>query len=356
MNDFIRTLDLGPRLDARGVPDNPWISMMELDARIVMQAAARQIPIEFAMTESLKLQAVAIFSPPTILMTFGLADMMCRLAGAIVTAGVFVNFGDANPNWAPRVENTEATVEGQLRPDRFVWNPAYVPWMADEERQIIFCYLLLSLSRFVVLHEVAHIGLGHGRPLGPSQEALDAIVDGKDPLEGDRAAAVRSQAKEIAADSWALNALLDYQDAEFATDEPDLMRKILASKLMGTPRLRLRWSLLTAFLVFQILDRHVWTSETARLASHPPAPFRVKNLYATALELRRADLPYAELEEEVGVAQTMGSVIRDVGLNRLPNLRWVNQVDGPDFDSMFFEIYEQLPDWTIWGGRPDRTS
>ena len=352
MSDPISRFNLGSRLDARGVPDNPWIAMMELDARMVIGGAARQIPIEFAMTESLMLQAAAVFDPPTILMTFGLADMMCRLAGAIVTAGVFVNFGTPEPKWAPTTENTAATVEGQLQSDRFIWSPAYVPWMADEERQIIFVYLLLSLSRFVVLHEVAHIGLAHGKPLGASQEALDAIVDGKNPMEGNRSTAVRSQAKEIAADSWAFNAFLDLQDAEFAVDEPDPMRRILASKLMGTPRLRLRWSLLTAFLVFQILDRHVWTIESARLASHPPAPFRVKNLYATALELRRPDLPYAEIEEEVGVAQTMGSAIRDVGLNRLSNLRGVNQVDGPEFDSMFFEIYEELPDWIVWGGKP----
>lgn len=40
------------------------------------------------------LQASTIFDPPPILMTFGLADMVCRLAGAVVTAGAFVNFGN----------------------------------------------------------------------------------------------------------------------------------------------------------------------------------------------------------------------------------------------------------------------
>ena len=35
------------------------------------------------------------------------------------------------------------------------------------------------------------------------------------------------------------------------------------------------------------------------LASHPPAPFRVKSLYATALELKLPHLPEKEIIEEI---------------------------------------------------------
>lgn len=44
MSDPISRFDLRPRLDAKGIPDNPWIAMMELDARMVIGAAAQRMP------------------------------------------------------------------------------------------------------------------------------------------------------------------------------------------------------------------------------------------------------------------------------------------------------------------------
>ena len=48
------------------------------------------------------MQAAAVFDPPTILLAGGLVDMLCKLAAQLVTAGVFVAFGSAEPDWHPR--------------------------------------------------------------------------------------------------------------------------------------------------------------------------------------------------------------------------------------------------------------
>lgn len=114
----------GPRLDTRGVPDNPWISVMEVEARRVIALTAGSLEIDFAITESTKIQAAATFSPPTVLMTFGLADAMCRLANQLVGAGIFVGFGNTEPSWSPNVENSAATVQDQLRDEPFRWHGA----------------------------------------------------------------------------------------------------------------------------------------------------------------------------------------------------------------------------------------
>lgn len=226
----------------------------------------------------------------------------------------------------------------------------YVPWMSDGERQIVFAYLLVSMSRFVVLHEIGHIGYAHGGRAVGSPTRLTAIIDGEATDEAERRAAITSQAKEIAADGFAFNMHLQLQDAELGVTDLDPMRRLLADKLIGTPRLRLRWTLLSAYLVFQLLDRRKWNIKTARLATHPPAPFRAKCLYAAALELKRADLPQSEIVEEVAVARKLGSAVLDVGLQRFPNLLWVDQVQGEAFDEMFMELYAELHDWTVWGG------
>ncbi|MEQ8393688.1 MAG: hypothetical protein RIC85_02280 [Gammaproteobacteria bacterium] len=324
---------------------------MEFEARQVIATTAGSLNIDFAITESTEIQAAAAFSnPPRVLMTFGLADAICRLANVLVSAGIFVGFGDTEPSWRPNLENSAASVEEQLRDEPFRWHRAYVPWMDDSERQMIFAYLLVSMSRFVVLHEIGHIGYAHGRRALGSPALLTAIVDGEGTDEAERRAAITSQAKEIAADGFAFNTHLQLQDAELGITDLDPMRRLLADKLIGTPRLRLRWTLLCAYLVFQLLDRRKWSLETARLATHPPAPFRVKCLYAAALELNRPNLPKSEITEEVVVARTLGSAVLDVGLQRFPNLLWLDQVGGEAFDKLFMELHGELHDWTVWGG------
>lgn len=349
-------MPLGPRLDTKVVPDNPWIRFMELEAGQVIATTAGLLNIDFAMTESLEIQAAAIFgNPPAVLMTFGLAEAMCQLANMLISAGIFAGFSDTEPSWSPDLQNSSVSVENQLRGEPFKWHPAYVPWIDDGERQIIFTYLLTSMSRFVVLHEIGHIAYMHGRRELGSAEMMTAILDGEGTDDVKRRAAIVSQAKEIAADGFAFNTHLNLQDAEFGMTDLDPMRRLLADKLVGTPRLRLRWTLLCAYLVFRLLDRRKWSIETARLATHPPAPFRVKCLYAAALDLKRPNLPESDIVEEVSVAQTLGSAVLDVGLKRFPNLFWLNQVDDEAFNEFFMDIYAELHDWTIWGGKETKT-
>ncbi|MEI9412006.1 hypothetical protein [Mesorhizobium salmacidum] len=320
--------------------------------RNVIAMTSGSLGIDFALTENTDVQAIAVFSsPPKILMTFGLADAMCRLSSVLVTAGMFVSFGDTDPTWSPKLQNTVITVEDQIRDEPFRWHPEYTPWMNDGERQVIFAYLLVSMSRFIVLHEIGHIGYAHSHGPSGTSPRLAALIDGQATNEADRRAAIISQAKEIAADGFAFNTHLCLQAHELGVADLDPMRKLLTEKLIGTPRLRLRWTLLSAYFVFQLLDRRNWNLETATLATHPPAPFRLKCLYAAALELKHPDLPESEIIEEVSGARTFGSAVFDVGLKRFPDLFWIDQVADEAFDAIFMEIYAELHNWTVWGGK-----
>ena len=233
-------------------------------------------------------------------------------------------------------------MQRHLAADRFVWNSAYLPWITDAERMQLFVFLVTSMARFVVLHELGHIHLGHGHTDG---QPLAMIVDGDVADTDARRKAIVSQAKEIVADSYALNAHLHMLNAEYDKPDLDAMRQLLRNKMLASPRARLRATLLSAFLIFQLLDRHSWTTETAMLASHPPAPFRLKSLYATALELKLAQLPEQEIIEEISIAQYLGHAVLSVGLSRLPDVSWLQAVEGPEFNAQFDEIFAEMPNW-----------
>jgi hypothetical protein len=333
---------LGPRMNTAAVPNNPWMHFILMDAQTTLRFAAPGLPIDLAITEDIRVQAAAVFDPPTILVAGGLADMLCKFAAQLVTAGVFVVFGSAKPDWHPEKSVEVATVRRHLEADRFVWNPAYLPWIADAERVQLFVFLVSSMARFVVLHELGHIHFGHGHTEG---QQLAMIVDGEAADTDARRKAIVSQAKEIVADSYALNAHLRMLNAEYDSADLDSMQQLLRDKMLASPRARLRATLLSAFLVFQLLDRHHWTIETAMLASHPPAPFRVKSLYATALELKLPHLPEKEIIEEISVAHVLGNAVLSVGLNRFPNVAWLQVIEGPEFDAQFGEIFAEMPNW-----------
>ena len=81
------------------------------------------------------------------------------------------------------------------------------------------------------------------------------IVDGEAADTDARRKAIVSQAKEIVADSDALNAHLRMLNAEYDRADLDSTRQLLRDKMLASPRARLRATLLSAFLVFQLLDR-----------------------------------------------------------------------------------------------------
>ena len=92
-----------------------------------------------------------------------------EVAAQLVTAGVFVAFGFArNRTGTLRNRWRWPQCGDTLRPTVSFWIPAYLPWIADAERVQLFVFLVASMARFVVLHELGHIHFGHGRTEGSS--------------------------------------------------------------------------------------------------------------------------------------------------------------------------------------------
>jgi len=337
----VEDFGLGPKLETREIPHNPWLAILEWDALKVLAAVSPARPIEFAFTESRKLQAGANTPHRQILVSGGLGDMMCRLCAAIVDSGVFTNFGNPTVFWKPEVEKTKPVAEA-LKHVFFDWTKGYYPWRSDPKRLQLFAFLLIQVNRFVLLHEAAHILHNHGG--SKPGNILGTVVDGAAPPELDEVTAANKMARELIADGEAFHLHFRLLEQRFAEPE-DEMAKLLNSKLVGSPRERLRMTLISAFMVFQILDYREWSIETARLRSHPPAPFRMKAIYATAVDLKHTGLSPDTIEDEIVQARILGTMVVDIALNRFPQLGWIKKVDGREFDAMFSLIHENMHKW-----------
>lgn len=341
MRPKIEDYDFGQKLETCEIPHNPWLAALEWDALQVLAAVSSDDPIAFAFTTSRKLQAGANTRYRQILISGELGDMMCRLCAAVVGSGVFLKFGNPTVSWTPEEEKTKPVAHA-LKHDFFDWEKGYYPWRNDPERLQLFVFLLIQVHRFVLLHEAAHILHNHGG--SEPANILGTVVDGGAPLEPNEAAAANNMARELIADAEAFHLHFKLLEHRFA--EPgDEMAKLLNAKLVGSPPERLRMTLIAAFMVFQILDYREWSIETARLRSHPPAPFRMKAVYATALELKHPDLTLEMISDEIVHARLLGTMVVDIGLDRFPQLGWINQVDGMEFDELFGRIYQNMHKW-----------
>lgn len=338
----VKVFGLGGRLNARTVPNNPWPGFLEMDAILVLQAISPDNRIDFTFTESMMLQAGANTRHRIILVSGALADMMCRLCAAVVGAGMFIKFGNPEVKWSPELVPPE-TVADALGGGFFHWSDAYAPWRADPERLQLFVFLLVQVHRFVVLHEAAHIVHGHG--VLRADGSMDTMIDGESRAAEEEAGALDSQARELVADAEAFHLHFRLLEHEFSAPDLDPMRELLAQKLVPTPRERLRATLLSAFMVFQLLDRRRWSLKTARLSTHPPAPFRLKAIYGAALKLKHPEIDGRALEDEVLYSSYLGSAVVDIGLNRLPQLHWLRSVEGEEFDELFARIHARMSNW-----------
>lgn len=336
----IRGYGLGNRLETREIEHNPWFALTEWDSLQVLAALSPAEPICFAMTDLMQIQAAAATQARQIIVCGGLMDMICRLCAAIVDAGIFVSLGNPKVEWEPHPLNSRP-IAHMLESSPFSWEAQRLAWRENPEREQLFGFLVLQTHRFVLLHEAAHILHNHG-----NRSRDLCVVDGAIASEETEAEAISSMARELVADAQAFHWHLDLLAARFADEEQDPMGDLLRRKIVQGPREWLRMTLLSAHLVFQLLDhRPMGSIEDVRLRSHPPAPFRVKAIYATALELVRADLPRSEIEEEVKFARFLGSAVVDIGMNRFPQIHWLNSVNGAEFDALFVDIYGEMSRW-----------
>ena len=348
MDDELQSFGLGPRFDSRAFKTNPAISMIEYDLSRLLGGWPKAEGVQFAITENQTPRAVALLNKRYVVVTFGLLDQICKLAAAAITQGVFVAFRDASPQWRPS-EYPPNRLDAQLGQQPFHWDPEQLPWLVDFERQMIFVHMVISMSRFVFFHELGHIILGHGRSSSDPGFQVMQMADGPHEPVPLQTSLHELQAKELAADTYALDAILCLNEFEFEADREDEGGRLLQTHLLTRKTLRARWALMTCYFMFLLLDRYDHTPATVAMRSHPPTAFRLRYLFGHALVRNAFDLTETETADEVLNVIALSDAVVAIALDRPPEPQWLRQ-HSAEYDALFMSLYALVPQW---GQMPD---
>lgn len=345
IDDALRQERLEPRLVPSDIADtNPWFMIMERDLSLLCQNAL-PAPVSFTFNISHSIQAWVLYRSNLVVMTAGMFNALCRAASKIVTSGAFINFeGGVEPTWSPNAESSFKPIISELSGTAFDWNLESEPWRKHGERQLLFFYILQTLTRFVVLHELGHVAHNHGARF---QEGGSSLVD-VDLAQPDLLTdedGVASQAREIIADNFAFIRLKQIQEKELFSKAKTEAAELLINKLLQNEQERIRFLLTTVYLYFHMMDRHDWYSVDVFKLTHPPAPFRLKNLFALTLETGVANLSEDEIGEMLMQQHYACNALVSVAYNHYPTLDLFKEVGKPRFNELFNALYKERQKW-----------
>ncbi|WP_157118836.1 hypothetical protein [Azohydromonas lata] len=337
---------LGIVLHTEDIIINPWFRLLEVDAT-QMCRGMDSAPIDFCFSDSNSIQAYAIYEERMVVVTKGMFSMISKLAMIMVSKKMFPALGSVgDPEWSPKLERTTIPLRQLLNSEEFDWVNRRPEWIASKERQGLFFYLLLSLFRFVVLHEIGHIVNKHGDK-HRTASAFEVDQVGGSTLS--REQAVSSQAKESVADHFAFHRFLNLLHRELKLKGEDELLLMLKPHLFSDVTGEIGYSLMVSYLFFSIMDRGDWWAGDPYTFSHPPAPFRVRTLLAGVQEFGAIGLNADECGLAVAKAALGAEAIVATSFGRFPDMYWLDSVSGESYKNIYQEIFEELPKWQ-WNG------
>ncbi|MGR9466323.1 hypothetical protein [Rhizobium leguminosarum] len=336
---------LPPSFEVR--PDDPtgFILPFAVDGIAMCEGIKRSRECRFTFVEGAEMQAIALQDEIDIVAMYaGMFWLLCRLASSAAASGVFPAMDGGNvPEWRPDISRSLRLPRDLLEEGKpFDWQAESLTWQIHPERQMLFVAILSVLFRFVTYHELGHIWNDHGlRRKGRAGVCVDAVGSGRPDAER----SIASQAREIIADSFALNRTIQVLDRELQLKADLEMTKILRQKLLPTREAVAEFVLTLVFLYFRVSDLWNWVQEARDTLTHPPSPFRAKALAAALHEHRHLDISQASADLAVRKAVVGGEALVSVILSIYPNPNWMSSISGPGDDAHFRRIYDEIPRW-----------
>lgn len=333
---------LDVRLRKEDAPHS-WYGLMEFEA--AQLCAQLEEPTYFTFNCDQQLQAYAVYGSRLVVVTAGLFDFLCRLAGRIVANGLFSTVGQppTDRTWNPDTIRSKQIPRKLLQDEPFdVKSP---PWKDDPERSGLFFYLLLTLFRFVVLHEIGHFYHRHGDRLNGVMVGME--IDAVQPKLLPEEEALDSQARELVADKFAMDILLRLQENELERIERTELVAPLGKKLLNSPQKRIAFVLNAVYVYFAATDRlpNVPPEDAVRM-SHPPAAFRLVTIAATSLDRTEAALDQETTRSAVLATGIIGDALLAIALDRKPDPAWLAHMQGRPFSQHYEKLYERVDIWT----------
>jgi hypothetical protein len=338
----LRDARLDLRLSREDAP-NSWYGVMQFEAESL--CAQLEEPSYFTFNSEARLQAYAVYDAHLVVVTAGLFDFLCRLVGRIVASGLFSTIGQplTERTWNPDPLRSEQLPRELLRDEPF--NVVSPPWTEDSQRAGLFFYLLLTMFRFVVLHEIGHLYHRHGDRLGGVRVGMD--IDTVQPRLLREDCALNSQARELVADKFAMHLLLELQEVELERIARTELIAPLGEKLLNTAQKRVAFLLNAVYVYFSATDRIPNASPMDALRmSHPPAAFRYMTIAATALESTTSRIGEEAARKAVLAGGVGGDALLAIALNRKPDPAWITRMQDRSFSEHYGKLYERVDGWT----------
>lgn len=281
-NEILSAYNIGPLLDPRGMHENPFFGLMEYDGVMICKEVSNGI-VRFCFADDSRQQAVAIYAENLVVVFRGMFEVLCKVAAKIVAKGLYPNLGEATScNWsinsAREKFSAREIINGELN---FNWDDESCPWRMDEERKALFVFCLTTLFRFVISHELGHLYYKHGdkeKRLKYSGIEIDAI----DSVSRERG--FNPQARELVADKYGFDLVIDYQKRHLASQKHEGIGRILYEKLAKSDYDLAVFVMQMVYVYFYISERDVWKREDPETWSHPPAPFRLRTICASVIQ------------------------------------------------------------------------
>jgi hypothetical protein len=331
-------LDLRMDVDPQN-PEHKWFQVALEDGRQLCAGSGR--PLSFTFNCSHQIQAYALYKHKLVVVSAGCFDFICRLADRIVEKGIYQGVGvPKNPDWTPSPENSAETIRNLIAQRPFF--PSKATWRDDTERRELFRYLMLMLFRLVVLHEIGHFYHRHGKRFDGEIGNLD--IDSAQPKLLPEDDALDSQARELVADKFACENLTRMVEEEanwlyYSTEGHEF-----ASRFLDTRLKRISFVLQIAYIYFVATDRLSNADPIVSVRmSHPPASFRLVTIVATAGTGFDSQEGATQLNNFIRVADA----IMAVTLDRIPDLKWLAQLDHPGFSRHYAALYNKFDDWAV---------
>lgn len=315
---------------------------------ILGKSICRAQDADFVILESREMKAFAAQDEADfVAMYAGMFWMLCRLAATVAASGVFPTMeGSSLPAWAPDSERSLKTPRELLKEtEPFDWELESVGWKDAPERQILFCFILDILFRFVLFHELGHLHNDHGRRKAALAKPIFSVDQLGPPLM-ERDKAVPSQAREIIADCTGLQMTLETVEKNLAASSGDQSTRVIREKLVPDKASLVSFVLIIINLYFRLSDRTDWLEVPIDQLSHPPAPYRMNTLFAYIWESRPLDIDDETAERAVHNTQTIADAIMSIMLDIFPSPNWIQSVTTPANALHYRHLFEEAAQWS----------
>ncbi|MBN3785518.1 hypothetical protein [Burkholderia sp. Ac-20353] len=332
---------------------NPLFELFEFDGgKLCPRVTCGEISFNFA--NGPEMNAAALYPEKTVVVFRGMMEAIFKISARLVGRGAFPLIGSLpGQSWTPDYAllfRTPSETLASLEP--FENDVGQFPWLLSPERLALFMFISNTMFRFIVFHELGHFFHEHG---GPKQ--AEHVMDFDEMAAPSSLGDIDQQAKELLADTYAFQRLMHFQREHLLTPYADPVRTLLASHFAGSDEDLAIFVGTIVYIYFQMTEVPGDRERDPATWKHPPAPFRLKTIFATTLEYGVLDIPPNAVTRILQATILRSQALITTMLDQHATDEWLGSMSAPKFGVHYERLLEAMPLWcTKDADRWDETS